>query len=468
MSGTRIVVVGDAFLDRDVHGDATRLAPEAPVPVLEEREVTERPGGAGLAALLLARAGRPVTLVTALGSDRAGAAVRDGLREAGVEVLDLGLAGPTAEKIRLLHDGRPVTRLDRGGAPSPPGPPTPAARSAISWADAVLVADYGRGVTVQGWLRDALEALADRIPIVWDPHPRGPAPVAGTRLATPNAAELGRLVPGALDGGLPELIAGAEALGAHWETGDVCVTRGRLGALLVGGRATPLLVPAPRAEAGDPCGAGDRFAGATAAALADGASPQEAVELAVDVASAFVAAGGASRLGAGDASRPAPGPERWDLGSAVRLAHRVRADGGTVVATGGCFDLLHAGHLALLEAARGLGDLLVVLLNADATVRRLKGPGRPVVPEHDRARVLAGLACVDAVALFSEPTPAGALAELRPHIWAKGGDYGGQPLPEADAVLGAGGSVVLVPTLDGRSTTSLVDRVTRAGTPATG
>ncbi|MBP0462273.1 D-glycero-beta-D-manno-heptose 1-phosphate adenylyltransferase, partial [Streptomyces montanisoli] len=159
------------------------------------------------------------------------------------------------------------------------------------------------------------------------------------------------------------------------------------------------------------------------------------------------------------AGPPAPrGRRRPEPATARRLVDRVRADGGSIVAAGGCFDLLHAGHIALLEAARKSGDCLVVCLNSDASVRRLKGPGRPLVPAGDRARVLRALACVDAVEVFDEDTPERLLAELRPDVWAKGGDYGAADLPEARLVEGWGGQVVLLPYLDGRSTTALATR----------
>ena len=167
-------------------------------------------------------------------------------------------------------------------------------------------------------------------------------------------------------------------------------------------------------------------------------------------ASAYVAAGGPAGLSVPDRTPvPATAP------SAEDLVRRVRAAGGTVVATGGCFDLLHAGHVATLEAARRLGDCLVVCLNSDASVRRLKGAGRPLVPERDRVRVLAALGVVDAVTVFDETTPHAVLAALRPDVWVKGGDYAAPGLPEAELLAGWGGQVVVVPYLAGRSTTRL-------------
>jgi D-beta-D-heptose 7-phosphate kinase / D-beta-D-heptose 1-phosphate adenosyltransferase len=434
---SRLVVIGDALLDRDLDGRAERLAPDAPVPVVDAIAPSERPGGAGLAARLAAADGHDVTLVCALGRDAAGARVREGVGTAGVAVCDLGLEGSTPEKVRVRAGGRALVRLDYGGESRACGPLTPAARAAIEQADAVLVSDYGRGVAAADDVRAAIAALPATVPVVWDPHPRGREPVPGVLLVTPNAAEA--------DAG--HTLAGAERaareLCERWCAVHVCVTRGARGALLAGGDGPALAVPAPPA-AGDPCGAGDAFAAAAAGALARGALAPDAVRAAVAAASAFVA--GPSR----------PGPSHRG-GDALALAARVRDAGGTVVATGGCFDLLHAGHVRMLEAARSLGDCLIVCLNSDDSVRRLKGPDRPLVGEDDRAAVLAGLTCVDAVAVFAEDDPRALLRELRPHVWAKGGDYALGELPEAATLEEWDGQAVIVPYVAGHSTTRLIE-----------
>jgi D-beta-D-heptose 7-phosphate kinase/D-beta-D-heptose 1-phosphate adenosyltransferase len=526
-----IVVLGDALLDRDLDGRVERLSPDAPVPVVDEPEEHCRPGGAALAAVLAGMGGREVVLVTALARDHPGRALARLLAGAGVTVVDLGLSGPTPEKVRVRAEGRSLLRVDRGVRPGAVGALTAAGRRALAGARAVLVADYGRGLAAEAGVRAALARLPSRVPLVWDPHPRGAVPVPGARLATPNRAEAARFAPevaGAATataggGGLAVVTARARALAGRWGAAGVAVTLGAQGALLVGGDAPPLVVPAPPAPTGDPCGAGDRFAAAATGLLAGGALPSEAVAGAVAVASAFVAAGGAAAVrlpGQPDAPAPAriegpssrpldgpawapgavahdlarsPGPVVRDQGrasdplaggpawpdrveggagagggpvgmaAAEQVVAAVRTQGGTVVATGGCFDLLHAGHVATLRAARSLGDCLVVCLNSDRSVRRLKGADRPLVAEADRAAVLAALGCVDAVVVFDEPTPEAVLDRLRPDVFAKGGDYALSDLPEAALLASWGGQAVVLPYLPGRSTTNLVKEVVRRG-----
>jgi D-beta-D-heptose 7-phosphate kinase / D-beta-D-heptose 1-phosphate adenosyltransferase len=454
-----LVVVGDVLLDRDVSGRVERLSPDAPVPVVDEAVAHARPGGAGLAALLAAADGFPVTLVTALADDAAGAELRALLEAAGIEVIALESQGATPEKVRITAGGRPLLRLDRGGERGVIGEPSAAARAAIGWAAAVLVADYGRGVAAQPRLREALGALPTDLPVVWDPHPRGPAPTPEAMLVTPNLAEATALVGEPAGDALPAIAARARTLAERWRAEQVCVTCGARGAVVSGAHGPPLVVPAEPVAGGDPCGAGDRFASRAATRLAAGFAVQEAVQDAVATASRFVAAGGAGVIGgeAGPGAAAAPASLVPPGGDALAVADAVRARGGTVVATGGCFDLLHPGHIRTLEAARALGDCLIVCLNSDASVRRLKGEGRPLVGQDDRVAVLRALRCVDAVLVFEEETPAAALERLRPSVWAKGGDYAGRELPESAVLARWGGQAVVVPFLDGRSSTRLIE-----------
>ncbi|MEJ2870731.1 D-glycero-beta-D-manno-heptose 1-phosphate adenylyltransferase [Actinomycetospora sp. OC33-EN08] len=525
-----LVVVGDALLDVDVDGSATRLCPDAPAPVLDATDERPRPGGAALAALLAAlSSARPVRLVAPLGDDDGSARLRE-LLAGTVEVVGLPTAGEIPRKTRMLAGDRPLLRLDTGGLGTGPwdlGPVT----EALADAGAVLVADYGRGTTADPALRELLAGTARRVPLVWDPHPKGTDPVAGAALVSPNLAEAG--ATGGPDW-LPSASRAAAELRERWAVEAVVVTAGSHGALLRSA-AGNAVVPARAAEGGDPCGAGDRFAAAAALALASGRALDEAVSAAVGAASTFVGGGGAGAVrrdadgtwshpgveahaseGALQSTRSAVGAHRQsapvaadasegvlqstrsavgahrqsapvaadasegvlrstrsavgahrqllpgDADAAVALAEETRRQGGRVVATGGCFDLLHAGHARTLAAARALGDVLVVCLNSDDSVARLKGPARPVVGQADRAELLAALACVDAVAVFDEDDPQALIARLRPDVWVKGGDYAADDLPEAPLVRSWGGEVVAVPYHAGRSSTRLVSQAARS------
>jgi D-beta-D-heptose 7-phosphate kinase / D-beta-D-heptose 1-phosphate adenosyltransferase len=475
-----LVVVGDALLDRDLEGEVERLSPEAPVPVVDDPVERGRPGGAALAAALAAADDeRPVRLVTALAGDAASDELRALIGRSGVELVELTLTGMTPEKVRIRGGGRTLLRVDRGGRDEATVLPQPhelaTAREAIAGAAAVLVSDYGRGVADQPELREALAALPAPTPVVWDPHPRGPEPVPGCLLVTPNAGEAADFAGAEERGNEPDGEPGDEgqvaarhgvALARRWRATYVCVTRGAGGALLAGGQGAPLVVPAPAAaEADDPCGAGDRFASRAAVRLAAGKLPSAAVAEAVVAASRYVAEGGAGATG----GHPKKTEPRTVAGAsigedaALAVAERTRARGGTVVATGGCFDLLHAGHVSVLRAARSLGDCLIVALNSDASMRRLKGPDRPLVEEADRAAVLAALDAVDAVVVFDEDTPEDVLERLRPDVFAKGGDYAGRALPEEQVLRRHGGQVVVLPYVAGRSTTQLIEEVALRG-----
>ncbi|HZU48636.1 MAG TPA: PfkB family carbohydrate kinase [Mycobacterium sp.] len=453
-----LVIIGDSILDIDVEGSASRLSPEAPVPVVEPERIWQRPGGAGLAAVLAARVHPEVVLVTATAADPTGRTLA-GLFAAdypGIRVVGIPLSGSTATKIRIRAGGQSVVRVDHGDGYAANDAIPPEVAAVLQEATAICVADYGRGVAAHPQLRAMIKAAAASLPVVWDPHPRGPKPIRGCTLVTPNQAEAKQFSTRTCS---PGQLAGA--LRVQWGARAVSVTLGARGAMFADRRhAGHHIVPPDTVGSGrsDTCGAGDRFAVAAATALADGADPLAAATAAVDAASRFVAAGGAAGVSSvmpmPDLSAPTGAVTGMD--AVLALAERVRRRGGTVVATGGCFDLLHTGHVRLLRRARDLGDALVVLINADESVRAIKGAGRPVVPAEDRARVLAALGCVDGVAIFHETSPAAALERLQPDIWVKGGDYTGVELPEADVVHRHGGEVVLLPTVPGYSSSKLI------------
>jgi rfaE bifunctional protein nucleotidyltransferase chain/domain len=490
----RLLGVGDTLLDRDVTGQVDRVCPDAPVPVVDVASVRARPGGAGLAALLASRPGVDVTLATGLSHGRTGQLVRALLRGV-VDVADLRPGTPTVCKTRVRARGQSLLRLDDDGLllgdPSVDDDGTAAAVDAqllhrlLAGCDAVLVSDYGGPFSRDPGVRSLLAAHVAEVPVVWDPHPRGLEPVAGAALCTPNRVEARQLASVAGAPGAPladaDVAEHARALVLRWRARAVCVTDGEHGAVTAlddGELAVSRAVPCP--DGVDTCGAGDRFAAAVAVSLGRGVDPLAAVAEAHRDVSRWLSDGGVGSLELGDGrhsrlaadrvitsgdppgAAPTSGSVEVDVGdgaSADEVVERVRADGGTVVATGGCFDVLHAGHLALLQQARSLGDCLVVLLNSDASVRRLKGPSRPVHPAADRGRLLEALACVDAVVVFEDDDPTATLARLRPDVWVKGGDYRDQDLPEARTVRALGGRIALVPYLDGHSTTRILHRL---------
>ncbi|TDP96464.1 D-glycero-beta-D-manno-heptose 1-phosphate adenylyltransferase [Labedaea rhizosphaerae] len=447
MGVVNLVVVGDCLLDVDLIGTVTRLCPDAPAPVLAQRSQRSRAGGAGLAARLAATDGVDVTLVTVIAPDADGAVLRECLD--GLRTVAGRAERSTSVKTRLIADGRPIARVDRGGdGPAPLADDRMLA--ALHEADAILVSDYGCGLSADPRLRAVLTERAARVPVVWDPHPRGAEPVPGVAAVVPNLAEA-KGFAGVDETGLAGASRSAAWLREAWQVDAVVVTMGARGALLVTSSGEQL-VPAPEVRAVDVCGAGDRFASVVATELMRGKGLPHAVADAVRKSAAFVAADIAEEM-----SRQSIVDEK---ATAQELVAAVRERGGTVVATGGCFDLLHAGHARTLRAARALGDCLVVCLNSDESVRRLKGAGRPITGQRERAELLAALDCVDAVVVFDEDGPQQVLSQLRPDIWVKGGDYTPDRLPETPLVRSWGGTVVVTPYLEGRSSTRIAETLT--------
>lgn len=459
-----VVVIGDALLDVDVEGSVDRLCPDAPAPVLAVDRELARPGGAALAAALMAGRGVPVRLVTAVAPDEPGERLRgllDGLRAGAVELHAGPATGGTVVKCRLRSRGRSLLRTDRGsGRPAPGFAAGLDLDAVLAGAGAVLVSDYGRGVAADPDVRAALaRAIARRVPVVWDPHPRGAEPVPGAAVVTPNLAEAraaaGGDDPGGDDpgGGTVAALALAGRLLDRWDARAVAVTVGAAGAVVRHRHGACSAAPAPAVTEQDPCGAGDHFAGGVAAALAAGSTTDEAVAGAVLGAAGFVARGGGAAVRRVDDRWVQPGPGTdtpparavAGLDPAGELARRVRAGGGTVVAAGGSFDGLHTGHTRTLAAARALGDCLVVLVNSDESVRARTGADCPAHPLDERVAALAALPEVDAVAVFDARDPREVLAALRPDLWVKGGDHDPGELPETPLVRSWGGEVVVVP-----------------------
>jgi rfaE bifunctional protein nucleotidyltransferase chain/domain/rfaE bifunctional protein kinase chain/domain len=447
----KVLVVGDIVLDTDIEGDVRRFCPDTPAPVVDVTQMHERAGGAGLAATLLDRPDIDVTLATGVAGDETSKRLTDLLANRFTTVAVV-TTPRTRCKTRVRGAGQTLLRLDCD-PPSTEMRDLPCDTSLLAElladADAALVSDYAGGVASHPEVRSVLSQWRDRVPIVWDPHPRGQPPPAGVTVATPNRSEALHFHGPEFDSDSLELDQIAAVLRDRWKCDAVAVTDGANGVFTAGPANTSVFTPVPKRHPGDSCGAGDRFAGTLAAELAGGVGAITGIRTAVVDTARWLSAGGV-----GTTSADLLAAQTNDVAA---LVERTRTAGGVVVATGGCFDVLHAGHIASLEAASQLGDLLVVLVNSDESVRRLKGSGRPVHSVEDRCRVLRSLRCVDAVEVFDGLSPSESLRRLRPDIWVKGSDYTASSMPETPLVTSWGGRVVLLPLLNGRSTTQILN-----------
>jgi D-beta-D-heptose 7-phosphate kinase/D-beta-D-heptose 1-phosphate adenosyltransferase len=474
--GVPVLVVGDAMLDRYLWGDIERISPEAPVPVVRAGTEEERPGGAANVAMNLAALGARVTVVGFAGCDAEKQALEDLLAEGGVEPRLVSEAGAvTTTKTRILAGRQQVLRLDRDAAP-PSSPQTyqillEHVLAAFPDAAAVVLSDYARGVLTEGVCSTTIAAAQRQgVPLLVDPKARSFERYRGATLVCPNQKELA-LACGASSSDLDELLPAGRQLLSSLGIQFMAVTLGERGIALlsVDGRK---IFPAAAREVFDVSGAGDTVAAVLALAMATGADIESAVQAANLAAGIAVSKIGTAPVcrqdlrAALDRDIGLQAEEKViDLEALLWRAARWREQSQRVVFTNGCFDLLHAGHISLLEQARRKGDRLVVGLNRDASVRRNKGPMRPVMGEAGRARILSALSAVDAVVLFEEDTPIRLIRALRPEVLVKGGDYTGTEIVGAREVRSWGGLVEILPLLPGISTTSLIARSGAATAP---
>jgi D-beta-D-heptose 7-phosphate kinase / D-beta-D-heptose 1-phosphate adenosyltransferase len=468
----KLLVVGDAILDVWMSGRASRLCREAPVPVVTLNDRQEVPGGAANAAANGANLGARVTLLSVLGGDHAGARLRERLVAAGVDVNDL-VVQPTRGtllKQRVVADGQLLVRLDEGDeAPlRGRGARRLADHLAQSFAahDAVLVSDYAAG-TVGPGLVAALARLQTTTPRVLVVDAKDPAAYrgVGATAVKPNYQEATRLLGldqvDATSRRVDQLEREGQRILPLLDAGVAAVTLDTEGALLFERDAPPYRTYAHPVPASKSTGAGDTFASVLTLALAAGCDLPAAGELASAAATVAVDQPGTASCSR-SALQAAIASDRRQVTDLEQLRTRVaryRREGRRIVLTNGCFDLLHRGHVALLNQAKALGDVLVVAVNADASVRRLKGPGRPVNTLEDRMAVLAALSCIDHLLAFEDDSPAELLRVIRPDLLVKGGDYRRGGVPEGPLVERLGGRVEILPYLQNQSTTAMIQRI---------
>lgn len=455
-----VLVVGDAMIDRYIIGETHRISPEAPVPVVRAGREEMRAGGAANVAANVAGLGPRCSLLTICGDDAAGADLARLMAHHGVALDAVVEAGQrTTQKTRLISGVQQIARIDQDGTAGAAARAELATRFAqsLDGVCAVIFSDYDKGALAD---LPALIALARRrgVPSFVDPKALDPARYAGASLLKPNAREFH-----ALFGACPEerIAARAQQALAELDLDYLVVTRGAKGILMVSRNGDVVEHPTEALEVFDVTGAGDTIIAALVAGIAEGLPIAAAIDQANLAASIAVSRPGTYVVTRADLEerldRRRHGASKLvSLPLLLARLDQARSGGARIVFTNGCFDMLHAGHVRLLELARRKGDLLVVGLNADASVRRLKGGARPVNGLSDRAEVLSALTCVDHVVAFDEDTPLDLIRAIRPDILVKGGDYRAETIVGADLVRDAGGEVVIAPLLAGRSTTAML------------
>ncbi|MDO9319530.1 MAG: bifunctional D-glycero-beta-D-manno-heptose-7-phosphate kinase/D-glycero-beta-D-manno-heptose 1-phosphate adenylyltransferase HldE [Gammaproteobacteria bacterium] len=460
----RVLVVGDVMLDRYWHGKATRISPEAPVPVVRVANREDRPGGAGNVALNIAALGAAASLVGIVGADEAGEELRSRLQAAGV-LCDFAVssAAPTITKLRVIAQHQQLLRLDFEQDFGAEAVASLEARTAalLGGAQVLVLSDYNKGA-LQNTRELIAAARARGIPVVADPKGSDFSKYQGATVITPNLSEFETIVGKCRTE--EELSARGLKLMAELDLEALLITRGEHGMTLLRPGHPELHMPTRAQEVFDVTGAGDTVVAVLAASLAAGHSLDDGTALANLAAGLAVGKLGTAAISGPELRRAIQREEGSGRGvmTAEQLLLAVgdaRAHGEKVVFTNGCFDIIHAGHVGYLAEARKLGQRLIVAINDDASVKRLKGPGRPINPVERRMAVLAGLEAVDWVVSFADDTPEALLRLLKPDVLVKGGDYSIGQVVGGEYVLGYGGEVHVLAFLDNCSTSAIVEKL---------
>ena len=451
------------MLDRYLFGSTGRISPEAPVPVVHVHETDDRPGGAANVAVNLAALGVSTSLVGVVGKDAAADSLAAILSERGIECRFAQAADrPTITKTRVQSRGQQLIRLDEEKAQAMPGDAmVEALGKTLEGTGAVVLSDYGKGALSD--VRAMIAACRDAgVPVLVDPKGTDFEKYRGASLITPNQSEF-EAVAGTSSSD-EDLVERARSMMAALQLDALLVTRSEKGMLLVESGAEPLFLSTQAREVFDVTGAGDTVIATLAAALASGQGLGAAAALANIAAGLVVRKIGVATVTPGEISaalhqRGQGGRGLVDLDALLALVAEAHGRNERVIMTNGCFDVLHAGHVAYLEEAKSLGDRLIVAVNDDDSVRRLKGESRPINALEDRLLVLAGLAAVDWVVPFSEDTPARLIEAVLPDVLVKGGDYRPEEIVGAREVLQNGGEVRVLAFRDGHSSSRIIDRL---------
>lgn len=470
-AGLKCLVVGDLMLDEYLWGKTERISPEAPVQVVDVLREDLRLGGAGNVAHNLLALGCQVTVASVIGEDENGWALLKAFNRQGIntEAIYQEPERRTGRKTRVIAANQQIVRIDRESR-------DPLSEQfeqrLIGWLqqhlkgyDVVLVSDYLKGVLTPAVLSSIMTTAAEsRIPVLVDPKGTDYGKYRGATCLTPNRKEA-EAASGVLIRNLESLNQAATDLMARVGLNNLLITRSEEGMSLFCGSGETVHIPTVAREVFDVTGAGDTVLALLACGVAGGLTLAEAARLANVAAGIAVGKLGTSIVTPAEIIDAVSQSHR-DSDSKIKnrdvlaaIMEQERNKGRKIVFTNGCFDLIHAGHVKYLQAARRLGDLLIMGLNSDASVRRLKGPKRPLIGEDERAHILAALDCIDYVCLFDEDTPLELITALKPHILVKGGDYTPEGVVGKDIVEAYGGRVELIPFVDGKSTTNIIEKV---------
>ncbi|PLX82069.1 MAG: bifunctional heptose 7-phosphate kinase/heptose 1-phosphate adenyltransferase [Desulfuromonas sp.] len=471
LSGRKVLVAGDLMLDEYLWGDAGRISPEAPVPVVNIVRTELRLGGAGNVALNLATLGVDVKLAGVVGDDLDGREANRILSGSGIDTEGLLVSGErcTTRKSRVIAQQQQMMRIDREIC-------TPldeeleqrllsACRQLVAEVDIVLLSDYLKGTLTENLVQNLIGICREKgIPVLVDPKGDDYAKYHGATLLTPNRKELSI----AVGRSLPDdkaLVAAAETLRERLDLDALVVTRSEEGMSLFVRDEDVRHLPTRAREVFDISGAGDTVLAGLGVALATGRNFVQAVELANLAAGIVVGKVGTSTVLPEEILQEVG---REDLGVARKILswdglatalEKERLRGRRIVFTNGCFDLLHVGHVKYLEKARMAGDLLVLGLNSDSSIKRLKGEKRPLIGQEERAHILAALDCIDYVVVFNQDTPQELIERVRPDVLIKGGDYEPEQVVGREFVESYGGCLKLIQFVDGKSTSNIIDRI---------
>ncbi len=471
-SQAKILVVGDLMLDRYWHGPTSRISPEAPVPVVKIEESEERAGGAGNVALNIAALNGLPSLVGITGQDEAAQILKNQLTPYGVDCQFVELAGcTTITKLRVLSRHQQLIRLDFEDAFSQNKEPIESTKLLLNvfaenlpQHEVILFSDYQKGTLAQ--LPELIRlARAENKKIIIDPKGSDFSIYRGATLLTPNLSELEVIVGNCQSD--EQLVEKAEKLRQELELDALLVTRSEKGMTLLQAGKTAVHLPTRARDVYDVTGAGDTVIATLAASIAAGMDMVDAVKLANLAASVVVGKVGTATVTVHElraAMRQLSDVEQGIVAEErlITLVKDARNHGEKVIMTNGCFDILHAGHVTYLEQAKSLGDRLIVAVNDDDSVKRIKGPERPVNTMTRRMQVLAGLSCVDWVVPFYEDTPTRLICDVAPSALVKGGDNNPDDIPGGQCVREQGGEVLVMEYVDNCSTTGLIRSIRSA------